>query len=203
MSDPTRALEALLTELTRRGSPLANFLEPGLPAAQVEAQLAALGANPHPDVIKLYGWHNGFNRFRVPTSSNGILSLVPSHPEFNSLEEMAEVYLRRRQIAEGEAATPVRYVDRGWMTIDPEDVWSRSWFPIFEGGGSEVIFIDNIGPEAGPVWLDPVQDSPRRLYDSLADAMDSIRGALVDGRLQLDSVGVFVFDPYNPSGLEI
>ena len=203
VTDLTQALEALLMELTRRGSPLANFLEPGMPTAQVEARLVELGADPHPDVIKLYGWHNGFNRFRVPTSDNGIVSLVPSHCEFNPLEEVAELFVSWRQRAESEGATPVRHIVGGWMTTDPEDVWSRSWFPIFQGGGSEVIFIENRDPDAGSVWLHPIQDAPRRLYDSLAGAIESVRQALVDGRLQLDNHGVFTSESYLASGLEI
>ncbi len=203
MTEPTQALEALLTELTRRGSLLANFLEPGLPSEQVEARLVELGADPHPDVIELYGWHNGFDRFRVPTSSNGIVSLVPSHVEFNPLEEAAELFVNWRQRAESAGATPVRDIDGVWRTVDPEEVWSRSWFPIFQGGGSEVIFIENRDHDAGSVWLHPIQDAPRRLYDSLADAIESVRQALVHGRLQLDSHGVFTFESYIASGLEI
>jgi cell wall assembly regulator SMI1 len=162
-----------------------------------------LGAEPHPDVIKLYAWRNGFDRFRVPVSSNGLVSLVPSHQEFNPLDEVSEVYVRRRQAAESEGAIPGRHFDGVWRTIDPEDIWSRRWFPIFQGAGGEVIFIDNRDPSAGSVWLHPVQDSPRRLYDSLAEAMESVREALVDGRLQLDSQGVFTFETNIASGLEI
>jgi cell wall assembly regulator SMI1 len=181
---------------------LASFLEPGLPAGRVEARLAELGAEPHPDVIKLYAWHNGFDRFRVPVSDNGIVSLVPFE-EFNPLEQVAEVYFSWRQAAERDGATPVRHLDGLWRTIDPEDMWSRRWFPIFQGAGSEVIFIDNRDVSAGSVWLHPVQDSPRRLYGSLAEAMDSVRQALMDGRLQLDSHGVFTHESYLASGLEI
>jgi len=202
VTDPTQALDALLAELTRRGSPLANFLEPGLPAGQVEARLAKLGAEPHPDVIKLYAWHNGFDRFRVPVSENGFVSLVPFQ-EFNPLEEVAEVYVEWRQRAESEGATPVRHRDGLWRTIDPEDMWSRRWFPIFQGAGSEVIFIDNRDGSAGSVWRHPVQDSPHRLYGSLAEAMDSVRQALMDGRLQLDRHGVVTHKSYLASGLEI
>jgi cell wall assembly regulator SMI1 len=202
VTDATQALEALLAELTSRGSPLANFLEPGLPAAHIETRLAELGAEPHSDVIKLYAWHNGFDRFRVPVSDNGIVSLVPFE-EFNPLEETADVYFSWRQAAERDGATPVRHIDGLWRTIDPEDMWSRRWFPIFQGPGSEVIFIDNRDVSAGSVWLHPVQDSPRRLYGSLAEAMDTIRQALVDGRLQLDSDGVFTHESYLASGLEI
>lgn len=52
--------------------------------------------------------------------------------------------------------------------------------PLFEGGGSEVIFISNGEADAGSVWLHPVQDAPRRLYDSLGDAADAVRMALID-----------------------
>jgi cell wall assembly regulator SMI1 len=201
VTDPVRALDALLAELTSRGSPLAKYLEPGLAADHVDARLRELGSRPHSDVIDLYGWHNGFDRFRVPTSSNGLVSLVPSHQEFNPLEEAAKLYVQWREIAERLAATPIRDIDGAWRTIDPEETWSRSWFPIFQGGGSEAIFINNGDHDAGSVWLHPVQDAPRRLFDTLADAIDGVRQALVDGRLRLDGHGVFTLESSIESGL--
>ena len=203
MSEAVAALQALLEELTRHGSVLADHLEPGLPRDQVRALIRQAGARPHADVIELYAWHNGFDRFRVPVGPNGIASLVPSHQEFNPLGETLDVYVQRRSIAEGIGATPMRTRGGGWETIDPDTVWSRDWFPIFEGPGSEVIFIDNSTDAAGSVWLHPVQDSPRRLFSNLADAMNAVRLALVEGRLELDAAGAFTYDSSRAAGLEI
>ena len=58
MTDVSRRLDALVAELTRRGSPIATFLEPGLPKKEIRSRLAAAGAHAHPDVVSLYGWHN-------------------------------------------------------------------------------------------------------------------------------------------------
>jgi hypothetical protein len=193
MSDSTPALEALLAELTRNGSPLATYLQPGLSEAEIRSRMAAVEARPHADVIALYRWHNGFDRFRVPTSTNGMLSLVPYPPEFNPLDEPLEVFAQLRHFAETEAAIPHRH-QGSWKSLDPDHIWSRAWFPIFQGGGSEVIFITSEQSDAGSVWLHPVQDAPRRLFDTLADAMDAVRMALVDGRLALDSKGIFTFE---------
>ncbi len=75
--------------------------------------------------------------------------------------------------------------------------------PVFQGGGSEVIFISNDEDHAGAVWLHPVQDAPRRLYDSLGDAAYAVRMALIDGRLMLDEIGVFTLESTMSAGIEI
>jgi cell wall assembly regulator SMI1 len=203
MSDPVPALNGLLEEMTRRGSPLGSHLEPGMPAGQVPERIRDAGGEPHPDVVALYAWHNGFDRFRVPTSPNGMVSLVPSHQEFNALAEALDDFKQRRASAEKLSATPLRDTGGGWTSIDPEAAWSRAWFPVFQGPGGEAIFIDNCEADNGSVWLDPVQDAPRRLFDSLADAIEAVRHALVEGRLELDATGVFEFESTMGTGLEL
>src|SRR6266851_281336 len=192
MSDPRPALDALLDELTRRGSPLSAHLRPGLPDQQVAARMSAAGARAHADVVSLYAWHDGFDRFSVPIGPDGMASLFPSHPEFNPLEEMLTVFAQWRDRADAEATVPVRQPDGSWDQPDPEKVWSRLWFPVFEGGGSEVIFISKDDADPGSVWRHPIQDAPRRLYNTLGEAADAIRQALIDGRLEIDTVGAFI-----------
>ncbi len=203
MSEVSRALDALVAELTGRGSPLATFLEPGLPEKEVRSRLSAVGAQAHSDVVSLYGWHNGFDRFRVPTSSQGMVSLVPSHLEFNHLGEAVELFARLVKMANQEAEIPHRLADGSWGSIDPDQIWSKAWFPIFQGGGSEVVFVSGEKGEDGSIWVHPIQDSPRRLFDSLADAADAVRHALIDGRLLLDEKGVFTRASAIGAGLQI
>lgn len=203
MSDPRPALEALLGELARKGSPLAGHMRPGLHADEIVSRMSAVGAHPHADVVSVYAWHDGFDRSRMPTSPEGLVSLFPSHREFNPLDETLQLYARWREMAEADAAVPVRHADGSWRAPDPEQVWSRSWFPIFQGGGSEVIFISNDEDHAGAVWLHPVQDAPRRLYDSLGDAAEAVRTALIDGRLMLDETGVFTLESAISAAVEI
>lgn len=203
MSDPRPALEALLAELTRRGSPLADHMRAGLPVHDVVSRMSEAGARPHADVVSLYAWHDGFDRFQIPTSPNGMVALLPSHREFNALDETLEVFAQWREMAEADATAQVRQADGSWRKPDPERVWSRSWFPTFQGGGSEVIFISNEEADAGSVWLHPVQDAPRRLYDSLGDAVDAVRMALTAGRLVLDDAGAFTAESRRRAGIQV
>jgi hypothetical protein len=203
MSDPRPALEALLVELTRRGSPLGRYLRRGLQEDEVVSKMSVNGALPHADVVALYAWHDGFDRFDVPVSPEGFVSLFPAHPEFNPLDETLQVFQQRRELAEAEATVPVRHADGSWNKTDAEQIWSRSWFPVFEGGGSELIFISNSESQAGSVWLHPVQDEPRRLYDSLGAAADAVRLALVDGRLVLDDSGVFTVESRSRDDIQL
>jgi cell wall assembly regulator SMI1 len=203
MSDPRPALEALLGELTRRGSSLSSRMRPGLPADEVVSRMSEAGARPHADVVSLYVWHDGFDRFRVPISPDGMVALFPSHREFNPLDDTMMLFAQWREMAAADAAVPVRQADGSWGRTEPEQVWSRSWFPVFHGGGSEVISISNDEANAGSVWLHPIQDAPRRLYDNLSDAAEAIRMALIDGRLVLDSKGVFTLESIGRSGIEL
>ena len=59
---------------------------------------------PHPDFVALYGWHDGYDRFQVPVSDNGLVSLMPSHQEFNPLAETVDEFALWRRIAESMAA---------------------------------------------------------------------------------------------------
>lgn len=203
MSVVARGLDALVAELTRKGSPLATFLQPSLPEKEVRSRLSSAGAHAHSDVISLYGWHNGFDRFQVPISSQGMVSLVPAHPEFNSLDETLELFVSLVKMAKEQAEIPQRLAGGSWGTTDPDEIWPRTWFPIFQGGGSEVVFVNNQKEDDGSVWVHPIQDSPRRLFDSLADAAGAVRQALADGRLLLDEKGVFTRASTKEAGLQI
>jgi hypothetical protein len=183
VSDVAAAVDALLHELTRRGSPLTTHLNPGLPVDEIVRVMREIGAQPDADVVQLYSWRNGFDRFQVPHSDNGIASLVPSHQEFNQLNEAADLFTQRRKLAEGEA-----------VYMNPDDIWAREWFPVFEAPGSEVIFVNNGPNDPGSVWLHPLSDEPQRLFDSLAHAFDAVRTALSVGFLELDARGVFTFE---------
>lgn len=178
-------------------------MRPGLPADEVVSRMSEAGAHPHADVVSLYVWHDGFDRFRVPTSPDGMVALFPSHREFNPLDDTMMLFAQWREMAAADAAVPVRQADGSWGRTEPEQMWSRSWFPVFQGGGSEVIFISNDEDHAGAVWLHPVQDAPRRLYDSLGDAAYAVRMALIDGRLMLDEIGVFTLESTMSAGIEI
>ena len=113
------------------------------------------------------------------------------------------MFARWRNHAAEDAAVPVRQRDGSWRAPDPEEVWSRQWFPVFEGGGSELIFISNEESDPGSVWRHPIQDDPRRLYNSLGEAADAIRQALVDGSLEIDGVGAYLVTSKRSTELEI
>jgi hypothetical protein len=119
------------------------------------------------------------------------------------MDETLQLFAQRREMAEADAAVPVRRADGSWSAPDPEQVSSRSWFPVFQGGDSEIIFISNGEDHAGAVWLHPVQDEPRRQYDSLGDAAHAVRMALIVGRLMLDKTRVLIPRSTMSAGIEI
>lgn len=157
----------------------------------------------HSDAVSLYAWHDGFDRFSVPVGPHGMPSLFPSHREFNPLEEILTVFVDWRDRADAEATISVRQPGGSWGHLDPDAVWSRLWFPVFEGGGSEVVFISNDDADPGSVWLHPVQEAPWRLYDTLGEAANAIRQALIDGSLEIDSVGAYIAPSARSTELEI
>ena len=189
MSRLAESLNALVGELTTRGSPVSSLLVPGLAEEEIKSRLSAAGIRAHPDVISLYAWHNGLDRFRAPASSDGIPSLFPLHMEFSALDESIETF-----------ADLLRNAQR---FPDSEQVWSRSWFPVFKGGGSEYLLVNGQSHDGGSLWAHPIQDAPRRLYNSIADGAAAVRQALLDGHLALDHAGVFTRDSARRSGLQI
>src|SRR5262245_50068337 len=62
MSSLTDALDRLLLEHERVGSPVPRFLRSGLPPAIAQARIeAVLGIPPHPDLVELFAWHDGID----------------------------------------------------------------------------------------------------------------------------------------------
>src|SRR5664279_4373063 len=53
------ALERLETIWRGLGTPAAQALRPGIPAGEVETELASIGLTPPADLLTWYRWHNG------------------------------------------------------------------------------------------------------------------------------------------------
>jgi hypothetical protein len=186
MSDLTRILDALLEELTGRGSPIRQFLAPPLSLSVIKQLISRIDADVHPDVSEVFAWHNGIDQTALTASPTPYASIIPSHREFLPLEGALVEYERRRRLAARIAEMPMRDPAGGKLTkVTVDEVWSKSWFPVFFGGGSESIYVSNAKDGVGSVWIDTVQSDPERLFDSLAAAINAVTKALNSGVLQI------------------
>lgn len=199
MTDLRDSLDALVAELRRLGSDIGAYLQPGLPPEAIQGAVSAAGARPHEDVVTLFAWRNGTDIERLAADGKIDLSLTPSRRDFYPLDRTIDEFRLRIDSARRAAARPMRGSDGEFHAQDPDTIWSPAWFPILFGEGSESIYIRSDG-EPGSVWFDAVHDPPRRLFDSLADAVDALRSGLANGRIMQNS-GVFVRPSQVPSDL--
>ena len=59
MSELVDALERLMVEHRRVGSPVPDYLLPGLDPAAIRARIAPHGLEPPDEAIELFAWHDG------------------------------------------------------------------------------------------------------------------------------------------------
>lgn len=149
MSDLTElraALDDLVAEHTRAGSPLARHLRPGLAAEVVAARLAAAGLEPASDAIGLYGWADGIDQASWHREAPGArgLELFP-YAFFSDLGTALEDYARMRAMTEETLAAGAG--------APGDDLWRPSWLPIFEEapGWYGLDCASATGPS--PVWI--------------------------------------------------
>ena len=72
MSELVDALERLMAEHRRVGSPFPDYLLPGLDPATIRAQIATIGLEAPDEAVELFAWHNGVDHDRYISDGAGI-----------------------------------------------------------------------------------------------------------------------------------
>ena len=192
MSALTTALEGLLAEHDRIGSPVRRYLTKGRPEAEVRSRLQALGLDPADDLVAFYAWQDGIEtdvwRRKHET---GDLYLYPVYTSPSLIE--AEELLRIGRLVSAEAFGTAR---RKREDIPDVGYWAKSWFPLFIGDRTFVA--DSRGDRSSMVWGQASHpDGPTMpLYRSIVELIDDIAGRFRRGAYTwLEDVGDYGGDP--------
>lgn len=145
----TEALDALVVEHDRIGSPLRSRLGPGVPRAKVEEALLGLGLSAPEELIELFAWHEIRDE---PDDRSRIEWFWPAAPL--TLDESVRTY--RQVIRVGTGALTRAEFDELVRTVDPRDsftgFWRDDWLPFLYGSPEEyALECGSSGGEAA-VW---------------------------------------------------
>ena len=157
----TRSLDALVAEHRALGSPVGDFLRPGLPAADVVTQLDVLGLRAPPDVVELYGWADGTDEmaWQAHAGQAPFLRFL-GDLAFPPLDAAAEWCRTAREMAQTSSFDSPE-------GLPPESFWHPTWFPVFRLDRGEVAVACS-GSEPATVH-EVIWDRPdeRRTFPSL------------------------------------
>jgi hypothetical protein len=171
MSALVDALDQLMLEHRRIGSPVPDFLIPGPQPAAIRARVARLGLEAPDEAVELFAWHNGTDNDRYLAAKAGIgYGRLFEDVLFGTLEEAADYYEEclsiDRTVAETEGDSY-------------EPTWHPSWFPPFSGGlPTYGIECDPDSPVRGlvfePWWHPPNEDNVRPRFRSFTHLVESL-----------------------------
>ena len=167
--------DGLRESLARVGAPVAEHLQPGMPADEVNALLRPLGLTPSRELEEWFAWQNGVPASEASDSSQR--GIGPS-VELTPLVELVGWCQELRSI----------YADAA-NEFGEESFWSDEWFPfVRSGGGIDVVCDLGEGPESPVLFVDPQDpfDEPPRV-GSIALLASWWADALQDGTYRLDS----------------
>jgi hypothetical protein len=161
IGDALVTIEGLLRTL---GRPVVDLLQPGLPPDMISRQLVAHGLPIVPDVLALYGWHNG-----TDVSHGVVLDDVHMVPGFYfaSLEEaLANLESFRKS---------------------PR--WHSGWLPVFANGGGDFLVV-SCDVDRGAVRHFRIEQADHPIeYATLADFAKTIQLAIAAGVIFVDDDG--------------
>lgn len=173
------SLDALVGDLSDRGSPLRSYLKPGLGRQETQREAEQRDAVLHPDVETLFGWHDGFDVARWNDDEVN-LALLPGF-EFRPLYDALNQFELSRSIGGDLSAK--------WGGLEQDQVWAVTWCPIVSVDGRS-IYVSAGAADYGSVWFDPLQDEKLRLFASLSDAVEDVRAKLQAGTLNVTDGGL-------------
>ena len=159
-----------MVEHRRIGSPVPDFLQPGLEPSAIRARIATLGLDAPDEAVELFAWHDGVDNDRYLSSGSGIgYARLFDDVFFGTLDEAVAYYGECLQIDRNVAS----------MYEEAEPTWRLSWFPPFSAGlPTYGIESDAASPARGMVfepWYDPpVEDPIRPRFRSLTHLVQSV-----------------------------
>ena len=135
-------LDSIAADHERLGSPLEECTRPPATYATIAAATAAIGVNPTPELLAVYGWHDGI----APGQANDSRSpTLFGRADFPDHGQAIARCLEFRALATELAAQP-------WNR-SRDALWRDTWIPIFIGE-EPVYALDCADPTAAesPVW---------------------------------------------------
>jgi hypothetical protein len=141
------AAERLVSAHAKAGSPLRDYLKPGLMRSEVEERFGAIGLVEPSELVDLYAWHNGIDEERW--SADGHRSFLCPLPfeRWCSLDKAITDYKRLKN-----AWQDTRMFADYLAGHDPGfGYWQTQWFPLFISDES-CHAIDCGGLHTGRVW---------------------------------------------------
>jgi hypothetical protein len=172
VSELSDALDALLAEHTRIGSPAPGYLRPGLPADDVARQIAAsVGFDPPAELTDLYAWHDGFDNdaWRRDDVAAGFARLFDD----TYFAPLADAVASRRESIQIDETTAT-YAEPGTA---PQS-WKPSWFPAFCQGWDDYGVECQPGLAHGriyaPSWQPPAEFGPGPRFRDLQHLLESV-----------------------------
>ena len=132
VTDLAPVLDALVEEHRRLGSPVGDFLRPGLAAAEVKRQLGEVGLPAPPEVVDLYGWADGTDEpaWQAQAGKAPFLRFL-GDAWFPPLNDAVRWCQSVRDTAESAAYDSPE-------GLPPESFWDPSWFPVFRIDRGEI-----------------------------------------------------------------
>jgi hypothetical protein len=154
VAELTDALDGLMAQHRRIGSPVPAYLRPGQAADHVLEQIVTtVGADPPADAIDLFAWHDGIDNeaWERDDIATGFARLF-GDAHFAPLTDAIREYHERIETDE----TTARYS----MPGDAPQTWKPSWFPAFcQGWETYGIECDRDSGNRGRIY-DPSWDPP-------------------------------------------
>lgn len=172
MTGLTAALDALVAAHRAMGSPIGDFLRPGLPAAAVARELDALGLPAPPDVVELYGWADGTDEgaWQAQAGQAPFLRFL-GDTTFASLVDAAGWCRTARGLAEAASFDSPE-------GLAPEAFWDPSWIPAFRLDRGEIaVACSRSEPPSvhEVVWDAPAPGTGRSYPDLTTFILDATR----------------------------
>jgi hypothetical protein len=171
MSALTEALDRLIEQHRRIGSPVDRFLRPGIDPGDARAGLAALGIAPRDDLVELYTWHDGCDEDAYRDAGAGV-----GYPRL-----FANVFFGPFAMAVDHHRENLE-IDRNTVAMsgDPAAAtWRINWFPPFSGGSPVyAVDCDESGPTPGAVyevyWHPPIEEPVRPRFRDLTHLVQAV-----------------------------
>ena len=148
-------LDRLVVAVTNQGSSMRDALLPGLGEDAIRSRLSPLGLEPPPELIALFGWHNGCH------TSSGLDSWFGPAMTLLSLEKAEEAHELVQEFL------PVR--------VEVGEIEHALWFPVVDRHEAGVVVMDCHGasPSFGSVFgYDFQLDLPAYRPPTLAEPME-------------------------------